>query len=92
MNEDKLRIAVEKDIENGQGVCTMMNDKNVCVREYEMNSGRACRRVGIFEREERVGFISITTTIKLFSTDSGELFFTDIGQDEEEEEWIVWNG
>ena len=52
MNENRLRIVVEKDLESGQGVCTMMNDKNGCVKEYEMDSGRVCIRVSIFEREE----------------------------------------
>ena len=84
MNEDRLRVAVEKDLESGRGVWTMMNDKNGCVRENEVDSGRVCRHASIFEREKRVGFVAIIPTIKLFSTSRGDLFFTDIGQEEED--------
>ena len=80
---------LEKDLESVRGIWTMMDEKNGCVGEYEMEIGRVCGRVGTVEREERVGFVAITPTIKLFSSGSGELFFTGIGQDEE---WRVWNG
>ena len=33
--------------------------------------------------ERKVGFVAITPTIKLFSAGSGDLFFADIGHDEE---------
>ena len=50
MNVGRLRVAVEKDRESGRGVWAMVNAKNGCVREYEVDSGRVCRRVGISER------------------------------------------
>lgn len=91
VNEDRLRVTIEKDIESGRGVCTMMDDKNGGIMEYEMDSGRVSRRVCISERErkEKVGFVAITLTIKLYSTDSGDLFFASIGQEYESR---VWNG
>ena len=33
--------------------------------------------------ERKVGFVAITPTIKLFSAGNGDLFFADIGHDEE---------
>ena len=74
---------LEKDLEGVRGVWTMMDDKNGGGREYEMEGGRVCMCVGIFEREVRVGFVAITPTIKLFNAGSGDLFFAGIGQDEE---------
>ena len=47
--------------------------------------------VWAYLREERASFVVTTPTIKLFSADSGDLFFTDIGQ-EEYEKWKVLNG
>ena len=60
----------------------MMDKNNGGVRKYGVDSGRVCRRMDIL-RDRRVGFVAITPTIKLFSAGSGELFFADIGHDEE---------
>lgn len=60
-----------------------MDEKNGCVREYEMDIGRVCMRVGVSKREIRVGLVAVIPTIKLFSSDSVYLFFTGIGHDEE---------
>ena len=61
----------------------MMDENNGGRREDEMDSGKVCMCVSISERKERVGFVAITPTIKLFSAGNGELFFAGIGQDEE---------
>ena len=49
--------------------------------------------VWAYLRERKVGFVAITPTIKLFSAGSGDLFFADIGQDEEwrRMESVEWN-
>ena len=50
IDEDRLRVAVEKELESGRGIWTMMDENNGAVRKYGVDSGRVCRRVGIFER------------------------------------------
>ena len=59
----------------------MMNDKNGPAREDQIVSGRDLTPGGVRAEERKVGFVAITPTIKLFSTYSGDLFVTNIGQE-----------
>ena len=52
IDEDRLREAVEKDLESGRGVWTLMDDNNGGITKYGVDSGRVCRCVSIYEREE----------------------------------------
>ena len=61
----------------------MMNDKNGPARIDQIVSGRDLTPGGERAEERKVGFVAITPTIKLFSAGNGDLFFADIGQDEE---------
>ena len=61
----------------------MMNDKNGPAREDQIVSGRDLTPGGVRAEERKVGFVAITPTIKLFSAGNGDLFFADIGHDEE---------
>ena len=59
------------------------NRKKGGAREDRIVSGRVWTRGGVRAEERKVGFVAITPTIKLFSAGNGDLFFADIGHDEE---------
>ena len=83
-NEGRLTQTLEaKDLESPMSGRTVWNRKNGGARVDQIVSGRVWTPGGVRAEERKVGFVAITPTIKLFSAGSGDLFFADIGQDEE---------
>ena len=84
VKEGRLTQTLEaKDLKSPMSGRTVWNQKNGGAREDQIVSGRVWTRGGERAEERKVGFVAITPTIKLFSAGSGDLFFADIGQDEE---------
>ena len=84
MNEGRLTQTLEaKDLESPMSGRIGWNQKNGGAREDRIVSVRVSTPGGVRAEERKVGFVAITPTIKLFSAGSGELFFADIGHDEE---------
>ena len=84
VNEGRLTQTLEaKDLKSPMSGRTVWNRKNGPAREDQIVSGRVWTPGGERAEERKVGFVAITPTIKLFSAGNGELFFADIGQDEE---------
>ena len=84
VNEGRLTQTLEaKDLESPMSGRTVSNQKNGGASEDQIVSGRFWTRGGVCTEERKVGFVAITPTIKLFSAGSGDLFFADIGYDEE---------
>ena len=84
VNEGKLTQTLEaKDLESPMSGRTVSNQKNGGARVDQIVSGRVWTRGGVCTEERKVGLVAITPTIKLFGAGSGELFFADIGHDEE---------
>ena len=85
VNEGRLTQTLEaKDLESPMSGRIVWNRKNGGARVDQIVSGRVWTRGGVRTEERTVGFVAITPTIKLFSAGNGDLFFADIGQDEEE--------
>ena len=83
-NEGRLTQTLEaKDLESPMSGRIVWNQKNGGAREDRIVSGRVLTRGGVRAEERTVGFVAITPTIKLFSAGNGDLFFADIGHDEE---------
>ena len=83
-NEGRLIQTLEAtDLESPMSGRTVCNRKNGGAREDQIVSGRVWTPGGERAEERKVGFVAITPTIKLFSAGSGDLFFADIGHDEE---------
>ena len=84
VNEGRLTQTLEaKDLESPMSGRTVWNQKNGGAREDQMVSGRVWTRGGVRAEERKVGCVAITPTIKLFSAGNGDIFFADIGHDEE---------
>ena len=84
VNECRLiQTLEEKDLESPMSGRIVWNRKNGGAREDQIVSGRVWTHGGVRAEERKVGFVAITPTIKLFSAGSGDLFFADIGHDEE---------
>ena len=83
-NEGRLTRTLEaKDLESPMSGRTVWNRKNGGARVDQIVSGRVWTHGGVRIEERKVGFVAITPTIKLFGAVSGDLFFADIGHDEE---------
>ena len=84
VNKGRLTQTLEaKDLKSPMSGRIVWNQKNGGARVDRIVSGRVSTRGGVRAEERKVGFVAITPTIKLFGADSGELFFADIGHDEE---------
>ena len=84
VKEGRLIQTLEaKDLKSPMSGRIVSNRKNGPARVDQVVSGRVWTRGGVRAEERKVGFVAITSTIKLFSAGSGDLFFADIGQDEE---------
>ena len=84
VNEGRLTQTLEaKDLESPMSGRTVWNRKNGGARVDQIVSGRVWTPGGERAEERKVGFVAITPTIKFFSAGNGDLFFADIGHDEE---------
>ena len=84
VKEDRLtQMLEEKDLESPMSGRTVLNRKNGGARVDRIVSVRVWTPGGVCTEERKVGFVAITPTIKLFSAGNGDLFFADIGHDEE---------
>ena len=84
VNESRLTQTLEaKDLESPMSGRIVWNQKNEPARVDRIVSGRVWTPGGVCTEERKVGCVAITPTIKLFSAGNGDLFFADIGQDEE---------
>ena len=83
-NEGRLIQTLEaKDLKSPMSGRIVSNRKNRGAREDQIMSVRVSTPGGVRTEERKVGFVAITPTIKLFSAGSGDLFFADIGHDDE---------
>ena len=84
VNEGRLTQTLEaKDLKSPMSGRTVSNQKNGPARVDRIVSGRDSTRGGVCTERRKVGFVAITPTIKLFSAGNDDLFFADIGQDED---------
>ena len=84
-NEGRLTQTLEaKDLKSLMSGRIVSNQKNGGARVDRIVSGRVWTPGGVCTEERKVGFVAITPTIKLFSVGNGDLFFADIGQEDEE--------